>query len=118
MDKSKDATLRAINHFAARVDIILHEKEMTRADLARALDITPQGLHRILTTGTPRFDTIHKIACALSVASADLLQEVTPDEYAALMPRIWLASMRRSSRLRPSNSACQPGFLAVTRNAW
>lgn len=87
MKANKQVGQGEVNNFAARVDIILGARKETRADLARALEMTPQSLREILLRGEPRLSTISKIAAALAVLPQELVRPVTSDEFATLMPR-------------------------------
>lgn len=87
MKANKQTGQGEVNNFAVRVDIILGARKETRADLARALEMTPQSLRDILLRGEPRMSTITKIAAALGVLPQELLRTVSDHEFAALMPR-------------------------------
>lgn len=77
-----------VNHFRARVELLLKQKKMSQAALAKIMGVQPQSLSTILGHGSPRFSTLQKIAAALECAPEDLIKEVSPDEYAALMPQM------------------------------
>lgn len=70
-----------VNHFRARVEILLRERGWSFRELGRQIDKSPQALKDIVDRGDPKASTLKMIADALDVSPDDLLQEVTPEEY-------------------------------------
>lgn len=64
-------------NFKKKVEDILKEKDLKKADLARLLNIKPQTLNSFLTSNNPTKDTVQKIADALGLD----ISEFFKDEY-------------------------------------
>jgi transcriptional regulator with XRE-family HTH domain len=56
---------------AARIRSFLAERQISQAELARRMKISPQALHTILV-GNPTMATLERIASALGVSPQDL----------------------------------------------
>jgi len=72
---------RAVNHFRARVEILLHERGWSMRELGRAIGKSQQRTRDIIQRGDPKASVLKEFADALGVAPEDLLEEVTPEEY-------------------------------------
>jgi len=70
-----------VNHFRARLEIILRDKGWSFRELGRQLDKSPGSVKDIVDRGDPKASTLKAFAEALDVAPEDLLEEVTADEY-------------------------------------
>lgn len=71
----------AVNHFRARVEIILREKGWTTLELARALGKSRQRTKDIINRGDPKTSVLKEFSDALGVEIETLMTEVTPEEY-------------------------------------
>lgn len=77
-----------VNHFKARVELILKKKGWSVAELARRLDKSQQRIYDIIQRGDPKASTLRDFAEVLEVSPEDLLEEVTPEEYGeAFVPK-------------------------------
>lgn len=80
---------KQINHFRARVEIAVSEKDSTLAELARGLNKSQTALNRILDRGNPKTSVLREIAEVLEIDPAELLEEVTLAEYGEIsIPRL------------------------------
>jgi len=70
-----------INHFKARVEIVLRQRGWSYRELARRLDKSPPRLQDILERGDPKMTLLQEIAKVLGVPPKYLLEEVTVEEY-------------------------------------
>lgn len=65
-----------MNDFGGNVKLLLNKKGISPADLARALDTSPQNVNSMLSQKKPRLDTVQNIASAIGVEVQDI---ITPD---------------------------------------
>lgn len=70
-----------VNHFRARVEIILRAKGWSIAELARQLGKSQQRVYDVIQRGDPKASLLRDFAAALHVSPESLLEEVTPEEY-------------------------------------
>ena len=76
-----------INHFRARIVLLLRERNWSFSELGRRIGRSPQNIYNIIEQGNPRASVLKEIADVLEVTTDVLLDNVTPDEYGeALMP--------------------------------
>jgi len=71
----------AVNHFRARVAIVLREKGWSFRELARRLGKSPPRIQDIVDRGDPKASVLREIAEALGVTPESLLEEVSEEEY-------------------------------------
>ena len=74
-----------VNHFRARLEILLRARGWTFTELGRQVKKSPQAVKDILDRGDPKASTLKMFADALDVSSDDLLEEVTAEEYGEAM---------------------------------
>jgi len=74
-------TEKQVNHFRARIELVLHEKGWSMRELARQLGKSQQRIRDIIQRGDPKASVLKEFAEALDVAPEDLLEEVTESEY-------------------------------------
>ena len=77
-----------VNHFKARIELILKERGWSVAELARRLGKSQQRIYDIIQRGDPKTSTLRDFASVLDVQPEELLEEVTPEEYGeAFVPK-------------------------------
>lgn len=72
---------RTVNHFRARVEILLSQRGWSVRDLAQAVGKSRQRTMDIIQRGDPKASVLKEFAEVLEVAPKDLLKEVSPAEY-------------------------------------
>jgi len=73
--------MAAINHFRARVEILLNARSMSASDLAAKLGQNRQRVIYQLERGDPKASTLQEYAAALNVDQSELLKQVSFEEY-------------------------------------
>jgi lambda repressor-like predicted transcriptional regulator len=78
---------KQVNHFRARVEILLRDRGWSMRELARQMNKSQQRTRDIIQRGDPKTSVLKEFADALDVAPEDLLEEVSTEEYGeAFMP--------------------------------
>ena len=68
---------RLYENFVGNVTVILEQRGLSRADLARQMGVTPSFVTQILNgTREPGLGVIERVAASLGVAPAHLLREI------------------------------------------
>lgn len=76
-----------VNHFRARIEILLRDKGWSMRELARQLGKSQQRTRDIIQRGDPKASVLREFADALGVLPEELLEEVSTEEYGeAFMP--------------------------------
>lgn len=70
-----------VNHFRARMEIILRKKGWSVTELARRLGKSQQRIYDVIQRGDPKASILRDFAVALGVSPDELLEEVTSEEY-------------------------------------
>ena len=70
-----------VNHFRARLEIVLREKGWSFRELGRQIGKSPGSVKDIVDRGDPKASVLKQFADALDVSPEDLLEEVTTEEY-------------------------------------
>ena len=81
MNKAAKHNTAQVNHFRARIEILIRGKGWSFRDLAKAMGRSPQSLRYIINAGDPKRSVLESMATALDVTPDDLLEEVTTEEY-------------------------------------
>ena len=77
-----------INHFRARVEILIKKKGWTLTEFARRLGKSHQRIRWLMNRGDPKTSVLKEFADALKVSPEELLEEVTIEEYGdAFLPK-------------------------------
>jgi len=80
--------VKVLKTFISNVESALHSLHMSKSELARKLEVTPQSVGRYLSgEHAPGIDKVAEIAAALGLTAAELL--ATPEERAAIRPPRW-----------------------------
>ena len=79
--------MSVVNHFKARVFLLMRQQGMTQTEFADALGRSRPYVRKQLEQADPKLSLLQEIADVLACDPNELLKEVTPEEYgAAFMP--------------------------------
>ena len=77
--------IRKVNHFKGRVEVECAKRGISLTELGNRMGASQAALSGMLNYGSPSLKTLKRIAVALQVNVAILLQPVSAEEYGKVM---------------------------------